>query len=91
MLYTGLFTPNRESRTDEHTNTTKVQLGKPVSFLGVTYRHMDEELVTGAEMTQGRCITKACCRLGDHSQKHPRSLKAAQQIGECPFKVPQLF
>lgn len=70
MLHTGLFTPNKEPRTDEWTNTTKVQLGKPVSFLGVTYRHMNEELPTGAEMTQGRCITKAHCSLGDHSQKH---------------------
>lgn len=56
MLCTGLLTPHREPMTDQHTNSTKVQLGKPVSFPGVTYRPMNELLLTGTEMTQSRCI-----------------------------------
>lgn len=56
MLHTGLFTPKMESGTDQCTNPNKVQLGKPVSFLEVTDRHLDELLLTGAEMTQNRCI-----------------------------------
>ena len=35
-------------------STTKVQLGEPMSFIGVTYRNMGEGLLTGAEMTQGQ-------------------------------------
>lgn len=90
MLYTQVFPPQIYGAWD-NTNTTKVQLGKPVSFLGVGYRHMSEELLPVAEVTQSRYVTKAHPCLCDHSQKRLHSLKAAQQVGEHPFKVPQLF
>lgn len=41
-----------EPGTDQCTNNPL----SPVSFLGVTYRHMSELLLMGAEMTQSRCI-----------------------------------
>ena len=44
--------PARELTTYQSTNTTEVQLGVPVSFIGVTYRNMGEELLIGTEMTQ---------------------------------------
>ena len=47
--------------------TTKVQLSKPMSFIGVTYRSMGEWLLTGAEITQS-CILKAYPSMGDSSQ-----------------------
>ena len=51
MLHPCLFAPERKPRTDLSIDTTKVQLGKPMSFLGVTYRNRGEELLTGAKMT----------------------------------------
>lgn len=38
--------------TDQSTDATKVQLDKPVSFIGVTSRNMGEGSLKGAEMTQ---------------------------------------
>jgi hypothetical protein len=34
------------------TDTTEVQLGEPVSFIGMSYRNMGEGLLTGVERTQ---------------------------------------
>ena len=49
---TCLHTLNRDHMTNQSTNITKVQLGEPMSFIGVTYRNMGEGSCTGAEMTQ---------------------------------------
>lgn len=38
--------------TDQTMDTTKVQLGDPVSFIAIIYSHMGERLLTGAEMIQ---------------------------------------
>lgn len=38
--------------TGQITDTTKVQLVEPMSFIGVTYRNVGEKLNTGAEVTQ---------------------------------------
>ena len=43
---------NPRFRTDQNKNTTKVQLGEPMIFIGVTDRNIGEELLTGTEMTQ---------------------------------------
>jgi len=50
MQHTHLLTTDRELLTDQSTNTTKVQLAKPMSFIGVIYRSMDEGFLTGAEI-----------------------------------------
>lgn len=50
---TNLFSHlDKEPRTDQSAHTTKVLLGEPMGFIGVTYRNMGEGLLTGAEMTQ---------------------------------------
>ena len=36
----------------QSTNTTKVQLGEPKSFIEVAYRNTGDSLITGAKMTQ---------------------------------------
>lgn len=54
--------------TVQNTDTTKVQFVDPVSFSGVTYRNLGEELLTGAEMTQRHCITQAHSSMSDSSQ-----------------------
>ena len=51
-LYTLLFTPDREPTTDQSKDTIKVHLGEPMNFIGVTYRNMGGELLTGKEMTK---------------------------------------
>ena len=66
-----LLIPTRETTTDESTDTTKVKVDEPVSFMGVTYRrNMGEGLFTGAKMTQkNSCITKAYPITAESSQK----------------------
>ena len=48
---------HKEPRTDQSAHTTKVLLGEPISFIGVTYRNMGEGLLTGAEMTPEPTLT----------------------------------
>lgn len=37
--------------TDQSIDATKVQIGQLVNFLGITWRHMGDVLLTGVEMT----------------------------------------
>lgn len=39
-------------------DTTKVQLGEPMGFIGVTYRIIDERLLAGAEVIQRQLHSK---------------------------------
>lgn len=50
---------DKEPRTDQSAHTTKVLLGEPMGFIGVTYRNVGEGLFTEADITQ--------------SQLHPQS------------------
>lgn len=52
MMHTHLLTPNRKPMTGQSTDNTNVQLNEPISFIGVSYRSVDERLLTGAEITQ---------------------------------------
>lgn len=36
----------------DQSNDTNIHLGEPMSFTEVTYKSVDEELLTGAEMAQ---------------------------------------
>lgn len=60
--------------TDPSTDTTKVQLGGPMSFVGVIHRNMDEGLLTGTEMAQSLTTAPSTVRVTVHC-----SLQAAQQ------------
>ena len=44
---TCLLNPDGEATTNQNTDTSKVQLGEPVSFIGVTCSGMREDLFTG--------------------------------------------
>lgn len=46
-----IYSPQIGSSWQQNTDTTKVQLGEPTSFIRVTDGNMGEELLTGAEMT----------------------------------------
>lgn len=48
---THLLPPDKKPTTAQSTNTTKVQLGEPKRFTGVSYRNMDEGSLTEAEVT----------------------------------------
>lgn len=48
----SLLTSDKESTTDQNTDTAKVQLGESMSCIGVTCRNINEGLLTGAEMIQ---------------------------------------
>lgn len=39
-VYNHLLTPDREPTTDQSMDTTKVQLGELISFIGVTHKTM---------------------------------------------------
>lgn len=74
---------------DQSINTTKVQLGEPMSFIGITYRNMDEGLLI--EMIQRQLYHRSLPsspKLGTQSILH--SLQATQQFGECPSQGAQL-
>lgn len=47
-----LLTPGRILTTNQTMDTIKVQLGEPISFIGVTYKNMGEGFLTGAEVIQ---------------------------------------
>lgn len=52
MQQTRLLAPDREPMTDQSLDTTKVQLGEPMSFIGFIHKNMSEGLLIGAEMTE---------------------------------------
>ena len=52
MEPTNLLTPDRKLTTDQSTETTSVQFGKPKCFNRVAYRNMGDGLLTEAEMSQ---------------------------------------
>lgn len=45
-------TPNKDTMTDQGTDTIKDQVGETMSFIGMSYRTLGEGLFTGREMTQ---------------------------------------
>ena len=62
-------TSDREPMTIESTDTTKVQFGELMSFIGVTCWTVGEELLAGTEIrVKDSCITKAQPSMGDSSQ-----------------------
>lgn len=72
---------------NQSSDTTKVQLGEPVSFIGVTGLWGRDYL--GTKMThQGLQHRDNSQKLGTWSTL--LSLQAAQQVGGYPLQVPQL-
>lgn len=49
---TYFYSTQRDPRTDQSRNTTKVQSGKSMSFIGITYSNVCEGLLIAAAMTQ---------------------------------------
>lgn len=47
-----MFIPDRKPEADLNENTTKGQVGEPMSLIGVTCRNISEGLLSGIEMTQ---------------------------------------
>lgn len=56
-----LYTPDRETTTDQNTDTTEVQLGEPITGIWVKRYLKKQERLS--------CITKAHPSIGDSSQK----------------------
>lgn len=86
MLYTCPFTPDRETTTDQNTDTTEVQLGEPITGIWVKGYLKKQKWLS--------CITKAHPSIGDTSQKlgtwsSLHSLQSAYQVAKCPFQVTQ--
>ena len=86
-----LFTLDKEPRTDQSAHTTEVLRGEPISFIGVTYRNMGEGLLTGAEMTQGSCITEAHATWVTAQKAGETAQPIVRSTGwRISFQVPQL-
>ena len=95
MQHTRQLTLEREPITDQNMNTTKVQLGEPMSFTGVTYRKRREEAFPGAGITQQQLYHQSPPKHKDSSQNWETwstlyILQAAQQGRECSSQVSQL-
>lgn len=52
MYLTSLLTLDKEAMTVQCAYNTKARFDGSMSFIGVIYRDMDEELYTGAEITK---------------------------------------
>ena len=90
-----LLTPDREPRAEQSRDTTKVPFGESVSCIGATHRSVCEGLVIEAEMTQKQLHHLSPPQDEDSSPKLRAwsslcSLRAAQQIRQCPFWVAPL-
>ena len=51
MECTCLFPAHKESMTCQSADSTKVHVGEPMSFIGVTDRDVDEKVLARTEMT----------------------------------------
>lgn len=58
MKHTCILNTDVEPTAHQGVDTPKVQLGKPVGFIGVTYRTMGEELLRGARRLTNSCFTE---------------------------------
>lgn len=54
-----LLNSHRDHMAHWRVGTVRVQVGGPMSFIGVTFKNMGEGLFIGASMTQSRCITES--------------------------------
>lgn len=65
-----LLTSDKESITEQSKDSTEVQLGKPVSFIGVSYRNMAEGSLIGGKNDSKTAVSARTHRSrGDSSQK----------------------
>lgn len=83
-----LFTPDREPTTDQSTDATKIKLGEPVIFIGITYRSR-----TASKTAASPKLSPAWEPASESWEPgaHCSCLQAAQHVGVCPFQVPQLI
>lgn len=81
---TGLLAPARDLLTVQSSDTTKVQLGKPMSFTGVTDRSMGEVLLSGRNYSK----QLHCQGPGGSWENldHTAQPVAAQQVGSVRSK-----
>lgn len=57
MEYTSLFPAHKESTTCQSTDSPKVHIGEPISFIGVTDRDVGENVPARKECLEDSCIT----------------------------------
>lgn len=73
--------------TDQSRDTTKVELGEPMSFTGVIYRHMGEGLLTGAYMTQRQLHDQSPPCIDDSSQSWNREYTVQPASSSVGWRV----
>lgn len=75
--------------TDQSTDTTKVQCDEPMSFIGLIYRNMDEELFRAIERTQRTASprpTQACMtahKARNLNTAHPQLKRLESALSWC--------
>lgn len=78
---------------EQSVDPTKVQLGKPVSFIGVTFSSIGVRFLTEAEMTQRQSITKPT--RAQRTLEHTTRAAGSSTGWRAPFAgalvVPTLF
>lgn len=70
-------------------DTTKIQLGESVCFIGVTYIKKSEGLLTGTDMSQRQLDNESLpqqCRELTKAGNLEYTAQAAQQVSEHPFR-----
>lgn len=66
---------------EQSVDTTKVQLGKPVSFIGVTSSSMGDRFLTGAEMTHHQAYSSL--EPGTHYTGYRQLNKLKSTLSKC--------
>lgn len=61
------LTSDSELAADQTMNNTKVQLGEPMSFIGIIYSSMGESFTYSSRNDLDSCIIKALQNVGDSS------------------------
>lgn len=57
MLHRHLLTNDRDPMADQSADSTRLQLGEPLSFIWVTYRNIGERVTYSLEMIQKTAAT----------------------------------
>lgn len=89
----SLLNSRRDHMAHRRVGTVRVQVGGPMSFIGVTYKNMGEGLFIGAEVAQRHGSSPrptpapvTACKSWE-PRAHCSACERLRQVGELPFQV----
>lgn len=86
-----LCTPDRDPTKGQRMDSTTVQLGEPVDFIGVNYRSVGEQVLVRAEKTPMGARPALAWVTAHKYWETSNTLQAAQYVEECRFQVTEVL